>query len=155
LRIIWLPTYVALLVVGVLAALFWATPAVQSLDGGSIGGVVYWIDQYGNARLMPWAQITADDGVTQITTYTTDGSYAMWVPVGTYDITASSPPGFYSDTRSGIVVSQGGSVSLDFELNQTGQPIPELPTWSQPLVVISTLAITAVAVRRYKTRTKA
>ena len=154
-RIIRLPTCVALLVVGVLITVAWSTPTARPLDGGSVGGVVYWIDQYGNARLMPWAQITASDGASQVTTYTTDGSYAMWLLPGIYDITASSPPGFYSDTKSGIVVSQGSSIGLDFELQQTGQPIPELPSWSQPLVVMSTLTITAIAARRYKTRAKA
>ena len=146
---------IIVLVVGALATVAWTTPTAGARSGGSIGGVVYWMDQYGNARLMPWAQVTADDGVSQITTYTTDGSYAMWLPVGTYDITASAPPGFAPDTRPGIVVSQGSSTSLDFELNQTGQPIPELPPWSQPLVVLATLAVTVLAVRRYKIRSKA
>jgi hypothetical protein len=145
---------VTLLVAGVLATLAWGSPTAQALAGGSVGGVVYWIDQYGNARLMPWAQITASDGVSQVTTYTTDGSYAMWLLPGTYDITASSSPGFAPDVKSGIVVSQGSSVSLDFQLNQTGVPIAEIPAWSQPLVVLFTLAITAVAVRRYKTHAK-
>jgi hypothetical protein len=104
---------------------------------------------------MSWAQITASDGATEVTTYTTDGSYVMWLLPGTYDITASSSPGFYSDTKSGIVVSQGSSIGLDFELQQTGQPIPELPSWSQPLVVMSTLTITAIAARRHKARAKA
>lgn len=146
---------VALLVVAVLVSLVLATPTALAQDGGSVGGVVYWIDQYGNARLMPWAQVTADDGVSQVTTYTTDGRYMLWLPAGRYDITASSPPGFAPDTKSDIVVSDGTSTSLDFQLNQTGEPIPELPPWSQPLVVVSTLAITVLAIRRYKTRSKA
>lgn len=146
---------VALFAVAALAALAWATPTTRAGTGGSVGGTVYWIDQYGNALLMPWAQVTADDGVSQITAYTMDGTYVMWLPVGTYDVTASSPPGFAPDTRSGIVVSPGTSTNLDFQLNPTGQPIPELPSWSQPLVVLVTLAVTVLAVRRYKIRSKA
>jgi hypothetical protein len=140
---------------GVLSALICMTPAVRAY-GGSLGGIVYWIDQYGNARPMPWAQVTADNGESPpVVAYTTDGNYSMWLPEGTYDITASSSPGFYPDSKPGIVVSPGYSVSLDFELKPTGQPIPELPPWSQPLVILATLAITAVAVRRRRIRTGA
>ena len=121
-----------------------------------MGGAVYWIDQYGDARPMAWAQVTADDGASpSLVAYTTtDGSYMMWLPQGTYNITASSGPGFYPESAPSVVVSPGSSTSIDFTLKPTGRPIPELLPWAQPIIVLATLMITAVAVRRHKTRTR-
>jgi len=117
---------------------------------------VYWIDMYGDAYPMAWAQITANDGANPpIVAYTTDGTYAMWLPEGTYDLTASSPPGFFPDTRSGIVISPGSSTGLDFTLKPTGEPIPELPPWAQPLILLGAIMVTALAVRRYRIRPRA
>lgn len=52
---------VAFFVVGILGIVAFVTPAAQAQDGGSVSEIVYWIDQYGNARPMPWAQVVADD----------------------------------------------------------------------------------------------
>jgi len=132
-----------------------STTHVVRAEEASVYGGVYWIDQYGNMHPMAWAQVTADDGASQpIVAYTTDGSYEMWLPPGTYDITASSDPGFYPESAPSIVVSPGSSTSIDFTLEPTGRPIPELPPWSQPVIVLATLMITAIAVRRHKTRTR-
>ncbi len=123
--------------------------------GGSVYGVVLWTDQYGNVRPMAWAQVTADDGAQPpVTAYTTNGSYGMWLPEGMYDITASSSPGFYPATVSGVVVSSGSSTALDFTLQPTGEPIPELPPWAQPLILLCAIVITAVTVRRHKNRSR-
>jgi hypothetical protein len=114
---------------------------------------VYWIDQHGNLHPMAWAQVTADDGVSPpIVAYTTDGSYAMWLPPGAYNVTASSGPAFYPKSAS-VVVSPGSSTSINFILEPTGKPIPELPLWAQPIIVVVTLMITAVGLRRHGTRT--
>jgi hypothetical protein len=139
---------------GVLSVLVSTTPVVRA-EGGYVEGAVYWIDQYGNMRPMEWAQVTADDGSSlHIVAYTTNGSYEMWLPTGTYEITASSDPGFYPKSASSIVVSPGSSTSIDFTLEPTGRPIPELTSWTQPIIVLAALMITAVAVRRHKTRTR-
>jgi len=143
------------LLAGVLSVALSMTPMVQA-GGGSVGGVVLWIDQYGNAHNMAWAQVTADDGVSApVVTYTTDGTYMMWLPAGTYDITAASDPGFFPDTATGVVVSPGSSTSIDFTLEPTGQPIPEVPPWSQALVAVCAVTVTIVAARRHRTRTRA
>jgi hypothetical protein len=109
------------------------------------------MDQYGDLHPLPWAQVTADDGVSapQVA-YTTDGSYQLWLAPGTYDITASSDPGFYPKSISNVVVSPGSSTSLSFTLEATGKPIPEFTSWVQPVMVLAALLITAVAVRRHK-----
>jgi len=143
------------LVAGILSAVVGATPMVRA-ESGSVQGVVLWIDQYGNAHNMAWAEVTADDGVLPpVVAYTTDGAYTMWLPAGTYDITAASEPGFFPETVTGVVVSPGSSTSIDFTLEPTGEPIPELPPWSQALVAVCAVTVTIVVVRRHKTRTKA
>ena len=49
---------------------------------GSVHGEVYWVDQYNDMHPMAWAKVSADDGVSSITAYTTDGSYSMWLLPG-------------------------------------------------------------------------
>ena len=140
--------------VGVLSLVV-STTHVAAAEGGYVEGAVYWIDQYDNMRPMEWAQVTADNGESPpIVAYTTNGSYVMWLPPGTYNITASSGPGFYPESAPSVVVSPGSSTSIDFTLKPTGKPIPELLPWAQPIIVLATLMITAVAVRRQKTRTR-
>jgi len=140
---------------GVLSAVVSMTPTVQA-QSGSVHGMVYWIDMYGDAHPMAWAQVTASDGVNSpVIAYTTDGSYTMWLPEGTYDITASSEPGFFPETITGFVVSPGSATGLDFILKPTGKPIPELPPWAQPLILLCAMMITVLAVRRYRVRPRA
>jgi len=137
---------------GILSVRVSAVPTVGA-GAGFVGGMVYWTDQYDNVRPMAWAQVVAESGVSPpVVAHTTDGAYSMWLPEGTYDITASSSPGFYPETISDVFVSPGSSASFDFFLKPTGQPIPELPYWAQPLVLLSALLITAISVRRYRTR---
>lgn len=139
---------------GLLSVLVSTTHVAQAA-AGSVHGGVYWIDQYGNMNPMPWATVTANDGVSPaIVAHTTDGSYEMWLPPGTYDITASSDPGFYPDSAPNIVVSPGSSTGIDFTLEPTGKPIPELPPWTQPIIILGTLMTTALVVRRHKTRAR-
>ena len=139
---------------GVLSVLISTTHVVGAV-AGSVQGGVYWIDQYGNMRPMAWAQVTADDGNSPpIVAYTTDGSYLMWLPTGTYNITALSEPGFFPDSVANVVVSPGSSTSIDFTLEPTGEPIPELPPWAQPLILLCVISITAITVRRYRKRTQ-
>jgi hypothetical protein len=140
---------------GLLSVLACTTPVVAQAGGGSVGGIVYWIDQYGDAHPMSWAQITAS-GAGSYSTSTTDGSYWLWLPAGTYTITASGPVGpagpvFFPQSAS-VVVSDGSSTSYDFYLKPTGNPIPEFPPWTEPIIILGALMITVVAVRRQKSR---
>jgi hypothetical protein len=141
---------------GVLSVLISTTPLVRAQGGGSVEGHVYWTDMYGNLRPMEWAYVTASDGASTYQTSTVgDGSYVMWLPAGTYNITASSGnPAFYPESAPSVVVSWGSSTPVDFTLKPTGKPVPELLPWAQPIILLGMLMITAVAVRRYKTRTR-
>jgi len=139
---------------GVLSVLVSTTHVARAV-GGSVGGGVFWTDQYGNVRPMAWAQVVADDGVSPPTTaYTTEGSYVLWLLPGTYALTASSDPGFFPETAPNVVVTAGSSSSIDFYLKPTGNPIPEMPSWTQPIIILATLMTTAVVVRRHKSRVR-
>jgi hypothetical protein len=144
---------------GLLFVLVSTTAVVAQAGGGSVGGIVYWIDQYGDMHPMAWAQVTAyGGGSPPIVAYTTDGSYWMWLPAGSYNITASGPSGpagpVYFPQSDNVVVSNGGSTSVDFYLKPTGNPIPEFPPWTEPIIILGVLMITAVALRRQKSRTR-
>jgi hypothetical protein len=143
---------------GVLCVLI-STTHVVAAEGGYVEGKVYWIDQHDNMYLMAWANVTADNGESPpIVAHTTDGSYEMWLSPGTYNITASGPLGplgpVYFPESANVVVSPGSSTSQDFYLKPTGNPVPEFPSWTGPIIILATLMITTVAVRRHKTRTR-
>jgi len=141
--------------VGSLSGAVLTTPAVHAMNGSVYGGV-YWVDQYGNMRLMSWAQVTADNGESRTTASTTNGSYVLFLTPGTYTITAESGnPAFFPDSADNIAVSPGSSTSLDFTLQPTGKPVPELPPWAQPLILLSAIVVTVVCVRRYRPRPQA
>ena len=140
---------------GLLSGVVLSTPNVHA-QNPSVYGEVYWEDQYGNLHPMSWAQITADDGQSPPTTAsTTDGSYALFLAPGTYTITAESGPAFVPDSKDNVVVSSGSSTSMDFTLQPTGKPVPELPPWAQPLMLLSAIVVTVVALRRYRPRPQA
>ena len=140
---------------GLLSAAVLTTPNVHAMNG-AVSGAVYWADQYGNLHLMSFAQITAtDEGGSITTTSTTDGSYVLYLAPGIYTITAESSPAFFPDSESNVIVSPGSSTSLDFTLQPSGRPVPELPPWAQPLILLSAIVVTVVALRRYRPRPQA
>jgi hypothetical protein len=134
---------------GLLSGVVLTTPDAYAMNG-SVHGGVYWADQYGNLHLMSWAQITADNGESVTTTSTTDGSYALYLAPGTYTITAESGPAFLPESVNNILISSGSSTSLDFTLQPSGKPVPEVPAWAQPLILLSAIVVTVVALRRYR-----
>jgi len=141
---------------GLLFVLVSTTPAARAQGGSEVSGIVYYYDQYGDAHPMSWAQVTASGPVSSSTS-TIDGSYSMYLPAGTYTITASGPTGpsgpvFFPQSAT-VVVSDGGSTSVDFYLKPTGNPVPEFPAWTEPIVALAALMMTVVAVRRQKSRT--
>ena len=143
------------MLVGLFSGAVLNTPAVHAMNGSVYGGV-YWVDQYGNMRLMSWAQVTAENGESRTTASTTNGSYVLFLTPGTYTITAESGnPAFFPDSADNIAVSPGSSTSLDFTLQPTGKPVPELPPWAQPLILLSAIVVTVVCVRRYRPRPQA
>lgn len=135
---------------GLLSGAVLTTPKAHAMDG-SVSGGVYWADQYGNLHPMSWAQVTADDGESPETTAsTTDGSYVLFLTPGNYTVTAEAGPGYVPDSKENVVVSPGSSTSIDFTLQPTGKPVPELPPWAQPLILLCAIVVAVVALRRYR-----
>jgi len=115
-----------------------------------VSGTVYWYDMYGNLRRFPWALVTATNvgGGIAATSFTTDGTYTFCVPPGTYNVTASSDPGFTPQSKI-VTFSPGALVTgVDFELQPSGEPIPEYPGPLAPALLIITILATTIMIRR-------
>src|SRR5712671_1425124 len=100
-----------------LAAMFWcaSTPLHAQAVNGTILGIVQ--DQQGGA--IGKAEVTArslDTGVIRKTASEDNGEYRITsVPAGSYEISITAP-GFKTDVRSGIAVTVGADVSVNFNL---------------------------------------
>ena len=117
-----------------------------------IRGTVYWYDQYGNLHPLAWAQVvaTSETDSSTVASSTTDGTYIMWVAPGTYSVTVSLDPGFISQTNM-VTLSPGGVTTMDFQLQPSGEPIPEYPPSLQPLMLV-VAALAAVTMIRWRRR---
>lgn len=135
----------ALVFLGFVALVFTVVPSHASMS--VIRGTVYWYDQYGNLRPLPWAQVIAEGEGGQVVVSTTDGTYIMWVAPGTYNVTASSDPGYLPESQM-VTVSDGGSAAVDFQLEPSGKPIPEYPLAIQPVMLALAALAAAVMIRR-------
>jgi len=111
---------------------------------------VYWYDMYGNLRRLPWALVTATSvgGGIAATSSTTDGTYALCVPPGTYNVIASSDPGFTPQSKM-VTFSLGAMVTgIDFRLQPSGEPIPEYPAPFISALLIIAIIAAAIMIRR-------
>lgn len=129
------------------ALAFMIMPSHASMS--KIHGTVYWYDQYGNLHPLPWAQVIAegDGGEPAMVVSTTDGTYMMWVAPGTYNVTASSEPGYLPESHM-VTVSDGGSEAVNFQLEPSGKPIPEYPVSVQPVMLAVAALAAAIMIRR-------
>ena len=114
-----------------------------------IRGTVYWYDQYGNLRPLSWAQVIAEGegGEPTVVSSTTDGTYIMWVDPGTYKVTASSDPGYIPVSHM-VTVSPGSATAVDFQLEPSGEPIPEYPASLPPVMLAVAALVAAIMIRR-------
>jgi hypothetical protein len=129
-----------------------ATSALSPQGGGLIFGSVYgftWDDQ-----LIPleWVQVTATNPNYPPFTVSTgaNGTFEMFVPTGTYNMTVS-PPG-YKAHSSMVSVSDGSSSSASFYLEQSHVPIPEFPTQGVALIIAVALATTLLTRKNAKNK---
>jgi hypothetical protein len=124
--------------------------------GGTIYGKVYYYDQYQNLHPLSWAQVIAEDvsGQTIVASSSTNGNYMIWAPPGSYNVTASSPsygPALIPMTQS-VVVSDGGSVGVDFYLQPSGKPVPEYPSPLAPVMLALAALAVVIMTRRPRAR---
>lgn len=138
-------TAAALIFVVFVALAFMIMPSHASMS--VIRGTVYWYDQYGNLHPLPWAQVIAEGEGGEMVVSTTDGTYMMWVAPGTYNLTASSEPGFTPVSHM-VTVSDGGTAAVDFQLEPSGEPIPEYPVAIQPVMLAMAALAAAIMIRR-------
>ena len=140
-------TAVLVLVLGLVTFSLMVTPSHASM--AVIRGTVYWYDMYGNLRPLPWAQVVAEGGSGQPLTVstTTDGNYIIWVAPGTYNLSVSVDPAYVPESKS-VTVSDGGVATADFELQPSGQPVPEYPSAAQPIILLIAALVAAVLIRR-------
>src|SRR5438067_1255446 len=96
-----------------LAALL-CVPGVAAAQNGRIRGAVH--DAHGGP--LAGAAIVATNqstGATRRTTATSDGSYTVSVPAGTYTVSASVP-GLRTVSQKGVQVSADGEASVDLTM---------------------------------------
>jgi hypothetical protein len=108
-----------------------------------IRGIVYGIDEYGNLRPLRSAQVTAlnEHETSTVTSTTTDGAYTLWVPAGSYNVTASLQPAFIPQSKM-VIVGLAEASPLDFDLESSGIPCT---TCSVTTTQSTTAAATTVA----------
>ena len=114
-----------------------------------ISGTVYWYDQYGDLHPFPWVQViaTSTDGGITMESSTTDGTYVLYVDPGTYNVTAASDPGYIPQSKT-VYVSPGGvAAGVDFQLESSGKPIPELPAPLVPVLLLITMLAATMMIR--------
>ncbi len=86
--------------------------------GGWVAGIVDLENTSDDAN----AKVSINELENYYNRSNTDGSYLIkYVPEGTYSVTASKI-GYYPQTISDVVVSEGQATNLDFALQETGNP---------------------------------
>jgi hypothetical protein len=136
----------------------------------SLRGTIRWFDMYGNLRALPWAEVTASPGpgFDSYPAYATGigavgagpsdpaGSYIMWFPAGTHDVSVSTSEASQvwsssaptQNAHSTVVVSDGWVGGGDAQLAQSGVAVPEFPSALLPTGVLAVIAVTVWSLRR-------
>lgn len=115
-----------------------------------IGGKVYTKNHMGDYRETGWANITAQgQNLVAQAQFNQGGSYYMFVPPGNYLVTAEMPG--YIDQSYDVSVSEGGSVTLNFYMEQSGIPIPEFNEYATMLITAVSLLLVVFIMRKRNT----
>jgi hypothetical protein len=117
--------------------------------GGMIFGHVYGFDMWDELVPLVWVPVTATNQNYQFQVSTgAQGSFEMFVPVGTYNLTVDAPG--YSTYPLNVSVSDGGSSAATFYFEQSHVPIPEFPTQAIALIATIALAVTLLSKKSSK-----
>jgi hypothetical protein len=126
------------------------TIAQAPQQGGYVQGWVYGFDMYDELVPLEWVNVTASNGNYQFVASTgANGSYEMFLPEGTYNLTVSAP-GYKSYSRT-IAVSDGSTSTVTVYLYESGVPVPEFPAQAISLLVmlgVATALLTKKATKR-------
>jgi hypothetical protein len=125
---------------------------LQSAGGGRLAGSVYAYNMWNELIPLDWVPVTASNSEYNFTTYSYyGGGYGMYLPVGTYNVTAAEP-GYTSYSQS-VTISDGASLNgINFYLEESHIPVPEFP--AQALMAIMILAFTAALLAKRATKRK-
>ena len=143
-------TFVTILVVCTVFLIPFLAGANAQLGGGVIRGRIWgytWLDE---AVPLVWAKVSAYmDGqlVGEVSTGSS-GSYVMYLPRGNINVTVDYP-GFLVQSKI-VSISEGGTMSMDWYLEKSGLPIPELSLYNLLPVVALLIAFCQLLVRRKK-----
>jgi len=115
--------------------------------GGRVSGFVYGYNMWNELIPLDWVPITASGGEYSFTTYSyAGGGYEMFLPTGTFNLTASEPG--YKPYSMSVTVSNGASLNgFNFYLERSNVPIPEFPAQSLALILVAALAGALIAKR--------
>ncbi|MEM3516799.1 MAG: carboxypeptidase-like regulatory domain-containing protein [Candidatus Bathyarchaeia archaeon] len=107
--------------------------------GGRVSGYIYGFTMDNTLTPLSWASITAlnNNEVVEVA-YSMNGFYEMFLPAGSYTLIVEHPG--YKQRNITITVSNGSDTSLDFVLEQSGEPIPEFNNY-----ILTVLALTILA----------
>jgi len=127
-------------------------PSQVGPGGGMVNGYVFGLTMFDEREPIVWAQVTASAGQYNFTTSTgQDGGYSMFLPTGVYNVTVNAGSAYKAQSQS-VNISNGGTSSVNFYLQQSHIPIPEFPTQALSLIMIATFAAALIAQRRIRTK---
>lgn len=120
----------------------------EAVAGGStVEGTVYVRNYMGDYRAAGWVTVTATNGVTTVTARTpADGRYRFPLATGNWEITANLQG--YKTVTETLAMPDGGHITHDFYLEQSGVPIPEFHEYATPLITSMSLLLVVILMRR-------
>jgi len=99
-------------------------------------GNIYCYSFCDNCLTTSWARVTAKGAAGTFDFYSLDGTYAMWLPAGDYQLTIAEwslrNEGHRTQTHT-VHLSDGQDGQFDIYLEQSEIPIPKDPDWVQVL----------------------
>jgi hypothetical protein len=127
-------------------------PSQLGPGGGMAQGNVYGFTMFDEREPIVWAQVTAVAGQYKFQTSTgAGGAYSMFLPTGTYNFTVDAGSAYKAQSQS-VTVSNGGTSSVNFYLEQSHVPIPEFPTQLLSLIMVAAFAAALITQRKIRAK---
>ncbi len=117
----------------------------QLMGGGVIRGRVS-----GGHNPLVWAKVSAfvDGELVAEASTGSGGSYLMYLPVGSVNVTVECP-GFAMQSKI-VSIPEGGTTTMDWYLRRSRLPIPEFSPYSVPALAAVLIAFGQLVLRRRK-----
>jgi hypothetical protein len=129
------------------SALLLSSSGQVAAGGSKVVGTVYAKNYMGDYRATGWANVTATDGNMVLRAWTTsDGRYQLFLGTGSWELIVSLSG--YKTVSKVIAVPDGGTVTYDFYLEESGIPIPEFHEYAAPIITSISLILTILLLRR-------